>query len=144
MSSEMQTYHAYNVSPLEEGTHLMTKMTTLQLIGQQLELIRARKGLTQAEAATQCGMGDRTVKDAEAGKQNLTVEMLERFAKGYEVTLGEILQAWLRPAQEPESDLVIQRARYVLSHDEKQNEVLTGVINALYKQLRQAQADRSR
>ncbi|GAB3881321.1 helix-turn-helix domain-containing protein [Spirosoma agri] len=58
------------------------------LVGQQIREARKVKGLTQKELGEKLGVGEPTVNGYESGKQNLTIETLQKIANAIEVEVN--------------------------------------------------------
>ncbi|MBO0947239.1 helix-turn-helix domain-containing protein [Fibrella forsythiae] len=60
-------------------------------IGERIKAIRIAKGLTQEEAGSKLGLTQSTFANYEAGRQNFSVEVLERVAKSLDVELVDLI-----------------------------------------------------
>ena len=59
-------------------------------IGKRIKELRKEKGLEQQELAAECNLEKTHMSRIEAGKQNLTLKMLQRIAKGLGVDVSEL------------------------------------------------------
>ncbi|MCX6214655.1 helix-turn-helix transcriptional regulator [Spirosoma sp.] len=59
-----------------------------QAVGQLIRQTRKAKGLTQKELGEKLGVGEPTVNGYEGGKQNLTIETLQKIADALGVEVG--------------------------------------------------------
>ena len=62
-----------------------------ETIGQNLKAQRQKLGLTQNEAAKRCGMPVKTYGRIERGKENTTLETLEKITLGLGTTIQQLL-----------------------------------------------------
>ncbi|MEN9797278.1 MAG: hypothetical protein RL653_974 [Pseudomonadota bacterium] len=65
---------------------------TARHLGRRVAELRRRAGMTQEELAEQVDTSTRYVQQVEAGRQNLTLELMVRFANGLEVDPAALLQ----------------------------------------------------
>ena len=63
-----------------------------QQVGQQIREARKAKGLTQKELGEKLGVGEPTVTNYEAGRQNLTIETLQKIADALEIKVNTLLK----------------------------------------------------
>lgn len=61
------------------------------IIGNQLLLLRKRRGLTQADVAESAGLSDRAYADIERGTVNMRVETLLKICAVLRITPDEVL-----------------------------------------------------
>jgi len=66
----------------------MTQATLAEL----LRVLRARRGLTVAEAATRMGIQRHTLRDLELGRRTPTIPTLHKIAEGYGISVEELLE----------------------------------------------------
>lgn len=112
------------------------RMTNLEILAEQMKLLRERAGLTQDEAAIKADIHDRTVSKLEAGKTNPNLDTLEKLAKTYNVDLGKIFEPWLMTGDPPEANLLCSKVKAILSKDPIQGSSLKQVIDAVYERIR--------
>ena len=67
-------------------------MDIKQRVGQQIKQARKAKGLTQKRLGEKLGVADSTVTLYEKGKQNLTIETLQKVADALGVTVGDFFK----------------------------------------------------
>jgi transcriptional regulator with XRE-family HTH domain len=67
-------------------------------LAEHLRVLRARRGLTLAEAAKKTGIGRDTLSDLERGRRHPVVPTLSKIARGYGVPVEELLEEPLRPS----------------------------------------------
>ncbi|GAB4017104.1 helix-turn-helix domain-containing protein [Spirosoma koreense] len=60
-------------------------------VGQLIRESRKAKGLTQKELAEKLGVGEPTVTNYESGKQNLTVDTLQKIAVALGVNMKDLV-----------------------------------------------------
>lgn len=65
----------------------------LQSIGNNLLLLRKKKGLTQAELAEKAGLADRTYADIERGTVNMRIQTLLKICEALNVLPNDILSS---------------------------------------------------
>lgn len=71
---------------------------TARHLGRRVAELRRRAGMTQEELAEQVDTSARYVQQVEAGRQNLTLELMVRFANGLGVDPAALLQPLEGPA----------------------------------------------
>ena len=59
-------------------------------IGQSVRYLRNKKGISQEELAFRCNLSKNYVSDVERGTRNITLKVVEKFAKGLNVSLTEL------------------------------------------------------
>lgn len=57
-----------------------------------LKQIRIRKGLTQSELASKCGVTQQAISQYESGYREPNLEMLKKLASALECTVDELLE----------------------------------------------------
>ncbi len=71
-----------------------TCMTTLQVaLGRTIIRQRQQMGLSQEALALKCGIARTYMTGIERGRHNLSLELIERIAKGLGVDTGQLLTA---------------------------------------------------
>jgi transcriptional regulator with XRE-family HTH domain len=71
-----------------------TCMTSLQVaLGRTIVRLRKEKDLSQEALALKCGIARTYMTGVERGRHNLSLELLERIAKGLETDTGKLLTA---------------------------------------------------
>ncbi|MBO0952991.1 helix-turn-helix domain-containing protein [Fibrella forsythiae] len=70
----------------------MTEQDIKQQVAYRIRETRKAKGLTQKELATLLAVGEPTVNGYESGKQNLTIETLQKIAIALKVSVKDFLQ----------------------------------------------------
>lgn len=65
---------------------------TQRKVGKRIKELRAAKNISQQELAAACNLEKSHLSRIEAGKQNLTLKMLLRIAKGLQVDIAELFQ----------------------------------------------------
>lgn len=63
-----------------------------QRVGQQIREARKAKGLTQKELGEKLGVGEPTVNGYESGKQNLTIETLQKIANALGTSTKDLME----------------------------------------------------
>lgn len=112
------------------------QMTNLEILAEQMKLLRERAGLTQDEAANKAGIHDRTISKLEAAKANPNLDTLEKLAQTYKVDLGKIFEPWLMPGESPEANLLCIKLKAIWSKDQEKANSAKNVIESLYEQIR--------
>ena len=67
-------------------------MTIEQRFGQRVREIRHRQQLSQEELAFRCNLSKNYVSDVERGTRNISLKVIEKFAKGLGVPLAELFR----------------------------------------------------
>jgi putative transcriptional regulator len=67
-------------------------MKELKEIGKNISTIRRKKGLTQLDLASACGMETNSLGRIENGRTNPTVKTLLKLAKALDVKLTELVK----------------------------------------------------
>ena len=67
-------------------------MTIEQRFGQRVREIRHRQQLSQEELAFRCNLSKNYVSDVERGTRNISLKVIDKFAKGLGVTLAELFR----------------------------------------------------
>ncbi len=62
------------------------------LLAQKLRVIRAQQGLTVVQAAEKIGIDRHTLRDLELGRRRPNFETMEKVAKGYGVSVGDLVE----------------------------------------------------
>jgi transcriptional regulator with XRE-family HTH domain len=60
--------------------------------GQRLRVLRLKRGLSQVEMAHLFGIDRGHLSEMETGKKNVCLPMLEVLARGFQVTVSELLK----------------------------------------------------
>lgn len=63
-----------------------------QQVGQLIREARKARGLTQKELGEKLGVGEPTVNGYEGGKQNLTIETLQKIADALSIKLRNLIE----------------------------------------------------
>jgi transcriptional regulator with XRE-family HTH domain len=78
------------------------------LLAERLRVIRAQRGLTVVQAAEKIGIDRHTLRDLELGRRRPNFETMEKVAKGYGVSVGDLVEegepALSGKAEAPEED----------------------------------------
>lgn len=61
-------------------------------VGRQIRDARKEKGLTQKELGEKLGVADSVITNYESGKQNLTIETLQKIADALGIEFGTFLK----------------------------------------------------
>lgn len=64
-------------------------MTT---VGERIRTIRKKKGMTQSELGSKCGLSDSAIRRYELGGANPKIETIEKIAAGLDVDIQELYQ----------------------------------------------------
>lgn len=67
-------------------------MTIEQRFGLRIREIRHRQQISQEELAFRCNLSKNYVSDVERGTRNISLKMIEKFAKGLNVPLSELFR----------------------------------------------------
>jgi transcriptional regulator with XRE-family HTH domain len=67
-------------------------MTIEQRFGQRVREIRHRQQISQEELAFRCNLSKNYVSDVERGTRNISLKVIEKFAKGLGVSLAELFR----------------------------------------------------
>jgi transcriptional regulator with XRE-family HTH domain len=73
----------------------------LQNLGRRIAELRVKCGLTQEQLAELVDVSTRYIQSVEAGNENLTVRTLANFASVFEVTVGDLFLAPMKPKPGP-------------------------------------------
>lgn len=65
-------------------------MDILKQLGQRIQFLRERKGITQEELSNKADVNPKYISAIERGQRNATVHTLEKIAKGLEVDCFEL------------------------------------------------------
>ena len=68
------------------------KMTIEQKFGLRVREIRYRQQISQEELAFRCGLSKNYISDVERGTRNISLKVIEKFAKGLSVPLSELFR----------------------------------------------------
>jgi transcriptional regulator with XRE-family HTH domain len=60
--------------------------------GERLRQLRIARGLSQVEMAHQFGIDRGHISEMESGKKNVSLPMLEVLARGFRVTISELMK----------------------------------------------------
>lgn len=102
-------------------------MDTKAKIAERVRIARERAGLTQAQAAQMMGFHRPTISEIEAGRRNVKVEELNRFAEIYCVD-----SSWISGEErEVFTEDIIAAARELSSMKSEDLELLLGTIKML-------------
>ena len=66
--------------------------STAGRFGERLRQLRIARGLSQVEMAHQFGIDRGHISEMESGKKNVCLPMLEVLARGFRVTISELLK----------------------------------------------------
>lgn len=64
-------------------------LNTRQLIGERIRTLRKENGLTQEKLALMVGVERSYLAKVEAGKRNASIDVIERIANGFGLSLAE-------------------------------------------------------
>lgn len=67
-------------------------MTIEQRFGLRIREIRHRQQISQEELAFRCNLSKNYVSDVERGTRNISLKVIEKFAKGLGVPLNELFR----------------------------------------------------
>lgn len=67
-------------------------MTIEQRFGLRIREIRHRQQISQEELAFRCNLSKNYVSDVERGTRNISLKVIEKFAKGLGVSLAELFR----------------------------------------------------
>ena len=67
-------------------------MTIEQRFGLRIREIRHRQQISQEELAFRCNLSKNYVSDVERGTRNISLKVIEKFAKGLGVPLAELFR----------------------------------------------------
>jgi transcriptional regulator with XRE-family HTH domain len=67
-------------------------MSLQQNIGIALKALRAEKGISQEKLALETGIGRRYMSDIENGRRNISLEIIEKIAAFFEMSVSELVQ----------------------------------------------------
>ncbi len=67
-------------------------MTIEQRFGLRIREIRHRQQISQEELAFRCGLSKNYISDVECGRRNLSLKVIEKFAKGLAVPIFELFR----------------------------------------------------
>lgn len=67
-------------------------MTIEQRFGLRIREIRHRQQISQEELAFRCNLSKNYVSDVERGTRNISLKVIEKFAKGLNVPLSELFR----------------------------------------------------
>jgi transcriptional regulator with XRE-family HTH domain len=66
--------------------------STARRFGERLRQLRIARGLSQVEMAHQFGIDRGHISEMESGKKNVCLPMLEVLARGFRVTISELMK----------------------------------------------------
>ena len=61
--------------------------------GQRLKELRKKAGLSQEKFALECGLDRTYIAGIESGKRNVSLESIEKIAKGFKISLHELFES---------------------------------------------------
>lgn len=67
-------------------------MTIEQRFGLRVREIRHRQQISQEELAFRCNLSKNYISDVERGTRNISLKVIEKFAKGLGVSLSELFR----------------------------------------------------
>ena len=67
-------------------------MTIEQRFGLRIREIRHRQQISQEELAFRCGLSKNYISDVERGTRNISLKVIEKFAKGLNVPMSELFR----------------------------------------------------
>lgn len=118
------------LDPKEKGS----RMTTSELLGQHLAVLRGE--MTIDEASAESGLHKRTLIDLEAGHSNANLETLDKLARAYKCTLADLFQPWAVRGSKPETEILYKKVRAILEQDPEKGKSIQTVIDVVFKSLR--------
>lgn len=65
-------------------------MTIEQKFGMKVKEIRARQKISQEELAFRCGLSKNYISDIERGTRNISLQSVEKIARGFNVQVKEL------------------------------------------------------
>jgi transcriptional regulator with XRE-family HTH domain len=65
---------------------------TTMLLGERIRELRQDRGWTQMELSARSGVGNGRVSELESGKRGFTLLMLMYFARGFEMSVSDLLR----------------------------------------------------
>lgn len=63
-----------------------------QRFGMRIREIRHLQHLSQEELAFRCGLSKNYVSDVERGTRNITLKVIEKFARGLDISLSDLFR----------------------------------------------------
>lgn len=63
-----------------------------QRFGMRIREIRHLQQLSQEELAFRCGLSKNYVSDVERGTRNITLKVIEKFARGLDISLSDLFR----------------------------------------------------
>lgn len=67
-------------------------MTSKRQLGMRIRYLREQHGYSQLDFAIECGINRNYLCDLERGKRNPTLDILERIAHGFNISLEELFK----------------------------------------------------
>ena len=67
-------------------------MTSRKQLGMRIRYLREKKRYSQLDFANECGINRNYLCDLEAGRRNPTLDILERIATGFGISLEELFK----------------------------------------------------
>ena len=61
-------------------------------LGQEIRKLRTARGFTQETFSKACGLDRTYIADVELGKRNISIENIDKIAKGLQITLPELFK----------------------------------------------------
>jgi transcriptional regulator with XRE-family HTH domain len=86
-------------------------------LAERLRVLRAQRGMTLVEAAEQAGVGRDTLSDLERGRRHPVMPTLAKIAKGYGVSVEDLLAVNLEWASTPDLDTFNRKASEASSEE---------------------------
>ncbi len=80
-----------NIKRLECSNMEKKKLLQKETLGQRIKRIRIQQGYTQADVGKKVGVAQRLVSDYESGRLRVSVDMLVRFAKAFDIDVNELI-----------------------------------------------------
>lgn len=100
-------------------------MTSSQLIGEKIRLARLKKGLSQEQLALHAGVNPSYLGQIERGVKNPTMNILEKIARGLDLTMERLILSENETAASSENKAVLS----LLTSDEIKRVITEVLIN---------------
>lgn len=89
----MRTCRLLPIGRLEPTRHNQYVSSTIAThFGQRLRALRLKHGMSQVEMAYRFGIDRGHISEMENGKKNVCLPMLEVLAKGFQITVSELMR----------------------------------------------------
>ncbi len=124
-----------NIKLLECSNMVKKKLLQKETLGQRIKRIRKQQGYTQADVGKKVGVAQRLVSDYESGRLRVSVDMLVRFAKAFDINVNELITDAHNSKKEisPIGSKLTQRIRRIETLPITQQKTIIKTVDAFLK-----------